>query len=395
MDRTVRAACLFVGLLILMDSGRLSAAPPDADWLADVRASATLQWVEGSGRSPSYAVPMGPPGESPLLPVPQAGTKPGRPSLLLYLDLQGKAAAQASAYGDLELEPVRGESGQLLNGRGWFLEGAVPSQDELVPIDRREGIIRRIDAPKDGARIAIKIKSPPPAQSISDLRGSIALRTGGRIETIVLSDKLTDSGKQVREDAKSDARTPIGIPPPPTIFGMDPSTEPVKRQVKNETLKRLGITVELAYQDRKAEPPITRTADGVTVVSIFARPAHEIMIHAEWGETPVTSFEVVDASGKPLQETFWSGSQLESQCLLTLGYSDKVPDDARVRVVVHRDSEIVRVPFALKDLKIPPVPPMPEGPPTVGLPQPSFVPQPIGPLIDAPPLKTPPTITPP
>jgi hypothetical protein len=373
MGRTFRLACVFTGLLILMESAAFSAAPSDADWLADVRASATLKWVESPGIGPSLPFPVGP-GENALRPVPQAGTKPGRPSLMLYLDLRGKAAAQASAYGDLELEPVRGESGQLLNGRGWSLQFGSFLRDDMTPIDRRGGISHWIGPahPQDGICIPIIIKSPPPARSIVDLRGSVALQTGGRYETIVVSDKLMDSRRQIKEETKSDTKTGIGISSAKFIFGHGPSTEHIERQVNSETLKRLGITVELAYQERKAEPPITRTVDGVTEVTVFAGPAHELSIDARWGETLVTRFEVADASGKPIKETSSGGSRSENQWSVTLGYPNKLPDDAQLRVTVHRDYQIVRVPFALKDLKIPPAPPMPEG-----LPQPIGVPQPI------------------
>lgn len=248
--------------------------------------------------------------------------------LSVSLVARGPAAATASAYGDLTLDSIRDEQGRPV--KPWPISLAIRggASEEALHLVLREGITE--NHPPDGVRFSIDFQNPGPLKRLSELSGSLALRTGGRIQEVIVPGVLMQKSLTVQ----------------------DP------------TLKDLGITLRLTRTTRPPAEAKTKTGisrvDGKTVSTLAvisqAVPADELGIKIEVASTTVVSVEMADRGGKPLKPVAWGMKFGETVKSATLRFKDKLPDDGQLRLRVHRDAQRLRVPFALKDIEI-----MPEG----------------------------------
>ncbi len=222
---------------------------------------------------------------------------PQPPYLDINIEVQGKAAETTSAYGEIAVESAVDESGNRLD----FLSGALGMQS-MFRTPREKHFC-----------VTLGLLASPSLRKIRELRGTMSLQTGGRCEIVAVKDLL----KQV-----SNKDIPID----------------------DATLKALGIVVKVEHQ-RNISPDY----GGVESLNVDFR----------WKHIPVILCEIFDEDGELLPSDNCSISSAEwDPCWVSWRrvFKIPVPQTAQLRLVVHKDSRKIRVPFALKDIKVPPVP---------------------------------------
>lgn len=252
------------------------------------------------------------------------------PPLEVAIVVRGKGAAQASAFGDLKLETIKDDQGRELEGKLDSLMGEMMDEEgQMQLIDRTS---RFEQHPKDGVRIPIEIENPePPIDAIKEIRGTVKLRTGGRYENVVVSDIKTQ----------------------------------LEKPIADEVLKQAGIAIEVTSQtsddptsDDQASDD-SRQGDGFTF-GLGGEAAETVVVDARGTLEPLVHVELVDGSGKPLEPMMSGSAGFGQQMQYSLGFAEPVPADARLRLVLHVDAQEVVVPFAVKDIDVPPVSEQPE-----------------------------------
>lgn len=243
------------------------------------------------------------------------------PPLQISILIGGKAAAQSSAFGGLKLESIKDGRDRELEGKlDSMMGGFMNDQDQMQLIDRTSQFKKH---PKDGVRIPIEIENPPsPIDSIKEIRGTVKLRTGGRHENVVV------------EDIKKQLDQPID----------------------DATLKQAKISVQASSQTSEDSAPDDGFGFG------FGGGAAETIVVKARGELePLTRVELVDADGKLLETVMTGSAGFGQQIHYSLGFAKPIPEDARLRLVLHLDAEEITVPFKINDIKVPPVPEQPTG----------------------------------
>ncbi len=251
--------------------------------LADLQITSDVSWKEGGGDDPQTT----------------------------YLDIsiiaKGSAAAAATACGDVELDSLTDENGQIVDLKNLtYRYGMILANHE----DGSEIY------PKDGVRISLDFDNPPPLKKLSEMRGSFALRTGGRLQEVVIADLLKYCGGDI----------------------------------DNEMLKKLGVTVRVA---RSTQPT---KESGLPSFIVPAKPndrIDELKLVILRDDNAVVRLEVTDSNGKPVELCASGSCSTSSIGSANFTCLDKFPDDSQLRLTIHRDAKKVRVPFVLKDVKIP------------------------------------------
>jgi hypothetical protein len=162
---------------------------------------------------------------------------------------------------------------------------------------------------KDGAEIVLRTREQPFPKVIHELKGSVAIQTGGHLETVIVKDILKNIGKPV----------------------------------ESEALKALGMTVQVAEHKKG----LGREYGG----------PESLRIYFAWGpKTVIHHFDVLDGEGEVVECAGSSG--LDTTCVADLSgtYRKKLGPDTQLRIVVQKDSRKVRVPFVLKDIEVKPAP---------------------------------------
>ncbi len=220
----------------------------------------------------------------------QGSVKP--PDLTVKIEAEGLAAELASAYGEFEIEAALDERGQPLD----------------FPGTQREMQARFCDS--DRLSIEIVASEAHPMHKLRELRGSMALQTGGRIETITVKHFLKNIEK--------------------------------KGSLDDPALKTLGIDIQAERRKNLA--------------ASYGGP-EALNLSLQWKRTPVVMCEVRDADGSPLRTGNSSLSYTGPRSLTWWrSFKDAIPQDAQLRVHVQKDSRKIRVPFAFKDIEVAPVP---------------------------------------
>jgi hypothetical protein len=225
------------------------------------------------------------------------------PMLQMNIELQGTPIAQASGCGDAEVASLSNAAGNPLH---------LPSAESRMAT-------RFGDPSQQGGPFSLPLVVPillPRATFVStlhEMRGSMSLQLGGHYETIVVKDFL----KKVKK-----AKDPI----------------------EDATLKSLGIVVEVEHQ-KTIDPDF----GGVQALNL----------HIQWKRSPVVWCQVVDAKGQRLDEGSSSscgGLGERTEVGWWQSFKEAIPDDAQLRLTIHKDCQKVRVPFEFKDIKVPPMP---------------------------------------
>ena len=229
--------------------------------------------------------------------------KPAGHKLELSVFIRGEQATQASAFGKLELDPVKDDAGRPLEAK---LGGMHLSGEEMVPVKRDDFFAKH---PKDGLRIPIEIASPGPIKRLDAVSGTITLRTGGEYETITVEKATNHVGKPFEQ---SEIKLEIG-----------------RGKGDSETAGLAGFGAE--------------AAEMVTVdVGGDLQSLVEVML--------------TDPKGKPLDTAITGTSGFGKNMTYSFGLEKPLPEDAQLRLTLHKDAKEVAVPFAAKDVKVPPVP---------------------------------------
>jgi hypothetical protein len=250
---------------------------PDDPLLADMNVTAKAEWCLGFSTNNSKK----------------------QPPLRIKFEMTGRAASLASQKSEVAITSITDENGQPV---------ALKKSDE----DCNFHVIARSigNQTKDGIEFLHDFKKAPPVKNISELRGSIDLRTDGKIEIITLKDFPKEQGDKITD----------------------------------ESLKSLGITIE-AERKKKSETNF-----------LGSNMRDELAVRADFGKSPIIDCEIIDAKEKPIKTISACSCGQENSCSYSLGYMRKLPPDAKIRITYHKDGRKVRVPLVCKDIEIPPIP---------------------------------------
>ena len=229
------------------------------------------------------------------------------PDLDIHIELQGKPAETASSYGEIDIESALDASGSHLE----VFSGDAKMRDRFC--DPAEGPLP----------LTLSLPAPPALRKIRELRGTMSLQTGGRIEIVAVKDL---PAKIKNKDAPID----------------------------DAALKALGIVVKVEHQNR-----IGAEYDGVETLDV----------DFQWKYNPVPRGEVFDKEGDALRQghfsiPFWLCRHAALVAVVARSSSGR----SQLRFLVHTGSRKIRVPFVFKDIDVPPMPKEQDGAPGFGVP---------------------------
>jgi hypothetical protein len=213
----------------------------------------------------------------------------------LLLRLSGKPVEQASRFGEIDFDSVVDEAGNELHVKSDAAHMRLRFSDPDFLANRPAAFLWRVGLPWP--------------KMIRQLQGSVALRTGGHFETVVLENILQHVGEPLRD----------------------------------ETLKSLGVSARVVDYNKEPGPAAHGTVEAMRVELTWSR------------DTPVSYCEVVDSRGKPVDKGKVFAFDVNNSMTLDCYYEKRLPVDTQLRIVVHKDSRKVRIPFVFKDVEIPTV----------------------------------------
>lgn len=232
----------------------------------------------------------------------------GQPKSVLnvWVTVRGEAAAQATACGDFLVDSVKDENGNPVPRSCWMCTRGL--------------LWRRADPrqPEEGVEMLFQLRDPPPLKKLSELRGSSVLRTGGRLQEVVVKDFL----------------------------------KPNSRAIDNATLKALGVavvTTRIALKPAAKSAPAPRSFDAPDLMMPDA--VDEVELDITSGDSPVVQIAITDPGGESLASPACRyDTGIRKATFLS---KEKLPDDSQLRVTVHRDAQEMQVPVVLRDLEVP------------------------------------------
>jgi hypothetical protein len=250
---------------------------PDDPLLADMNVAAKAEWCVGFSTNNSKK----------------------QPPLRISFEMTGRAATLASQKSNGSIGSITDENGQPVALK------KSDDADSFNVISRGIGVQE-----KNGIDFSRDFKKAPSLKKISELHGTIDLRTDGNFETITLKDFPKEPGDKITD----------------------------------ESLKSLGIKIEVERK-KKSETnfPGSNMRD-------------ELSVRVEFDKNPVVECEIIDAKEKPIKTTAAFSCGQETACSRSLGYMTKLPPEAKIRITYHKDGRKVRVPFVCNDIEIPPIP---------------------------------------
>jgi hypothetical protein len=214
------------------------------------------------------------------------------PYLTVHVELQGKTADEASAFGEFDIESAVDESGNSL----------------VFPSEHAEMTVRFHD--KDRLRIGSTLFSPPPKREIRELRGSMALQIGDPTEVVTVKNFLDHLSKD--------------------------------KPLDNADLKALGIVVTL--DERKAVGP---EYGGVEAIHLDLTWKRNAVVLCQVCDSAGTPLETGSRSLSYLGPT-------SVACFSA--FKNPLPPDAQLKLSVQKNTRKVRVPFHFKNIEVPPIP---------------------------------------
>jgi hypothetical protein len=246
----------------------------------------------------------------------EAETLPADSPILAGLKLNAEAAWQRSPekgqppYLTVEVE-LQGETADRTSAFGEFdIESAFGDDGEplVFPSAQEEMHVRFHD--KDRFLTYSRLSSPPPKKEIRELRGSMALQIGDKPETVAVKNFLNGFKKD--------------------------------KLLDNADLKALGIAVKL-----EAQTTVGKKDAGTEI----------IRLGLNWKNNAVTSCEICDAEGTPLERvsrSLWFQGPKSVGCWYN--YRKPIPPDAQLKIQVQKNPRKIRVPFQFKNIEVPPSP---------------------------------------
>ncbi len=217
-------------------------------------------------------------------------------ALVVEVCLKGKPLKQTSAYGEVDIESALDESGNPL----------------VFSIDDQRMHDRLCDS--EWLNIQFTMQDPPPLQKIRELRGTMALQTGGQFEIVTIDDIL----KKAKD----------------------------KGPIDDETLKKLGVVVKKVFYEQDCNASYGGEVRDAMSIDLF------------WKSNAVVLCDICDKEGGiPLQNSSPSiGWNRPGPVCLWYAFRRSILHDAQLRLTIQKNSRKIRVPFVLKDIAVPPMP---------------------------------------
>lgn len=222
------------------------------------------------------------------------------PALQVEIVFSGSAAERASQVWHFRLDSVLDEKGKSYTRR--CIQSGMWYRQPNPPGTRHDGF---------------RISNRPAIQTISELRGSVMMQTAGQRQEVVLENAFKTSGKPIQD----------------------------------KTLAALGIEVTAKITPKvEWQDPESEFAEHVTVVAKYDRDRN-----AKEGVCKVVGMDVLDKKGE-VPQRHWGRSEDGTSTTYSFGCNERISREAKLRLVVHKGSRDVRVPFALTNIAVPPVP---------------------------------------
>jgi hypothetical protein len=231
------------------------------------------------------------------------------PSLHIAISIRGTAAAQANEYGEIRLDSVLDENGKSYR---WQCLPCGRCLQDMTAV-----IHPQIGTNKDGLNLEFQIRNRPRIKTIRELRGSVAVETGGEFEKIVVQNAF----KKLGDPAKGEA---------------DPHDSGTL--IRDNRLNELGGTLNMA---RGPIPKWNQNAKDCIRVSIDS------------SQLAVTKCELLDAKGNAIPDTGRHCSISKPYWYFNFETTVVVPADAQLRLTIQKNTRKVRIPFVAKDINVP------------------------------------------
>jgi len=247
--------------------------PSTSDLLRALKMKATANWNE-------EMIEIGPDGKQ--LP----------PALQLVIDLSGKPAAEAAAFGFVRITKAEA-SGEPLKRKKPFVESDGIS-DRYQKVNRDEDDFFS-DHPKDRVHVKIEFENPGSATKSVTAAGSFKLRTGGQQQVVVVENAAT-----------------------------------IRGPVNHAALKSVGVKLSVEIQDG-------------TTLQVAASGKQEFL----------ERISVTDAQGQePANLMGCSDMVFNGTAYYGFGFDGQIPADLQLRIHLRTGTQEVEVPFEFKNIPI-------------------------------------------
>jgi len=237
----------------------------------------------------------------------------GGPAIDVAVAIKGKAATLASACGELQIDELIDEAGNPLETE--IDDDLVANTDAIAamwPDPRFLELDSDFFAPTQ--TVTVRIRSSPKNESIRTLRGSLALQTGGVAEVVTIKRPFDAVG---------------GV-------------------LESKSLADLGIVLAM-NRDRSGN-------------FLMRHEVEKVELKGTWQKHPIVRYEFLSDKGKRIDPGSSCSSGEHGRAgkpipfMEGIGFYKPLPNDADLRVTIHKDRKKVQVPFEFHDIVIPPVP---------------------------------------
>ena len=219
-----------------------------------------------------------------------------KPDMVVSVVLRGKPAAEAIAFGLVQLKSIVDAAGTTLAPKAPKYAAKDPTKF-LLKVDRSDSFFAK--HPEGGVRVPLRFAQPAKASTkLAVVEGSLKLKTGGT----------------------------------PKIVTVEGPASGNRRAIDDEVLKTAGIDLVVDPQGQRS-------------VAVEISGNHEA----------VEKLQLLDSRGRDLQNGI-STSSANGSTTITLMSGRSIPANAQLRITVRFDAQEVDVPFRLTNLKVPPVP---------------------------------------
>ncbi len=222
--------------------------------------------------------------------------KDKKPDMIVSVVLRGKPAAEAIAFGLVQLKSIVDAAGTTLTPKAPKYAAKDPTKF-LLKVDRGDSFFAK--HPDGGVRVPLRFAQPVKASTkLAVVEGSMKLKTGGTPQIVIVEGPASGN----------------------------------RREIDDEVLKTAGIDLVVDPQGQRS-------------VAVEISGNHEA----------VEKLQLLDARGRDLQNGI-STASTDDSTTITLMSGRSIPANAQLRITVRFGAQEVDVPFRLTNLKVPPVP---------------------------------------
>lgn len=226
-------------------------------------------------------------------------------SLKVSLIVLGDQATHASACGNLKIDSILDGNRQPLK------PGEITRPAGMLLVDQKNPATARLD---NGVQISFNLHRHIEIKRIGELRGSLALQTGGSIQDMVIENVLKQAGSTLHDARLSD----------------------------------LGIAIRLIHSTRKSSSADSKESHSSSVPGEPTDGQDVLVFDVAIGPTPVTGLQVTTFDGKPYKAI---SLEFDGGIRKVKFAAEKFANDSQLRLTVHRDAKVINVPFVLTDIE--------------------------------------------